>query len=212
VRSPSTYSRTTGYPRFSPLLLLPLSFHAVMTITLPSLQHIINSLLSQKRQLSSLVRYLREDTTAFAPKTALRVTRSGGPKALEASSSNLVSFSPHDRSGILRPSRHKSSQRCTYLVSPQSLEPTVGSPAGLKIVGPRRLTGPGTAAARESVYTVLIDRPAEGAYVCWICGEKRADRRLPRALDHVRGHFKHRPYHCSETHFDRYSGSGLRYP
>jgi len=93
-----------------------------------------------------------------------------------------------------------------YLVSPQKLEPTVGSPTGLQLIGTRRFTGPGTAADRESVYTVLIDRPVEGAYICWICGERRRDRRLPRALDHVRGHFEHRPYHCSETHFDR-SGS-----
>ena len=89
-----------------------------------------------------------------------------------------------------------------YLVSPQSLEPTVGSAAGRLLIGPRRLTGPGVVAARESVYAVLVDRPSEGAFVCWICGETRADRRLLRALDHVRGHFNHRPYHCSETHFD----------
>jgi len=94
----------------------------------------------------------------------------------------------------------------SYLVSPQKLEPTFGSPNGLQLVGTRRFRGPGTAADRESVYAVLIDRPVEGAYVCWICGEKRRDRRLPRALDHVRGHFEHRPYHCLETHFDR-SGS-----
>ena len=89
-----------------------------------------------------------------------------------------------------------------YLVSPQSLEPTVGSAAGLLLIGPRRETGPGAVAARESVYAVLVDRPLEGPFVCWICGETRTDRRLPRALDHVRGHFNHRPYHCSETHFD----------
>jgi len=94
----------------------------------------------------------------------------------------------------------------SYLISPQKLEPTVGSPTGLQLVGTRRFTGPGTAADRESVYTVLIDRPVEGAYVCWICGERRRDRRLPRAVDHIRGHFEHHPYHCSETHFDR-SGS-----
>jgi hypothetical protein len=88
----------------------------------------------------------------------------------------------------------------------------MGSPAGLQIVGPRRLNGPGTAGDRESVYTVLMDRPAEGAYVCWLCGEKRADRRLPRALDHIRGHFTHRPYHCSETHFGPHSGSGTPLP
>ena len=92
-----------------------------------------------------------------------------------------------------------------YLVSPQSLEPTVGSTAGRLLIEPRRLTGPGAVAARESVYAVLVDRPSEGAFVCWICGETRADRRLPRALDHVRGHFNHRPYHCSETHFDQHT-------
>ena len=100
----------------------------------------------------------------------------------------------------------------TYLISPQVLEPTVGSPAGLALVGPRRSTGPGTAAGRESVYAILVDRPVEGPYVCWLCGEKRADRRLPRALDHVRGHFKHRPYHCLETHFGLRTGSGPSLP
>ena len=91
----------------------------------------------------------------------------------------------------------------SYLISPQSLEPTVGSAAGRLLIEPYRLTGPGAVAARESVYAVLVDRPSEGAFVCWICGETGADRRLPRALDHVRGHFNHRPYHCSETHFDQ---------
>jgi len=90
-----------------------------------------------------------------------------------------------------------------YLVSPQSLEPTVGSFDGCLLIGPRRLIGPGATAAHESVYAVLVDRPSEGPYVCWICGEARADRRLNRALDHVRGHFNHRPYRCSETHFDQ---------
>ena len=94
----------------------------------------------------------------------------------------------------------------SYLVSPQSLEPTVGSAAGRLLIEPRRLTGPGAVAARESVYAVLVDRPSEGVCVCWICGETRPDRRLPRALDHVRGHFNHRPYHCSETHFDQHIG------
>ena len=98
-------------------------------------------------------------------------------------------------------------RKAPYLVSPQSLEPTVGSLDGRVLISPRRLTGPGAAAARESVYAVLIDRPSEGAYVCWICGETRADRRLARALDHVRGHFNHRPYHCSESHFDQHTES-----
>ena len=100
----------------------------------------------------------------------------------------------------------------THLISPQLLEPTVGSLAGLELVGPRRSTGPGTAANRESVYAILVDRPEEGAYVCWLCGEMRADRRLPRALDHVRGHFSHRPYHCLETHSDQPTGSGSSLP
>jgi len=76
----------------------------------------------------------------------------------------------------------------------------VGSDDGFLLVGQRRLTGPGAATARESVYAVLVDRPSEGAYVCWICGETRPDRRLVRTLDHVRGHFEHRPYHCSNQH------------
>ena len=100
----------------------------------------------------------------------------------------------------------------THLTAPQVLEPTVGSLAGLELVGPRRSTGPGTAANRESVYAILVDRPEEGAYVCWLCGEMRADRRLPRALDHVRGHFSHRPYHCLEDHSDQHTGSGSSLP
>ena len=91
----------------------------------------------------------------------------------------------------------------SYLASPQSLEPTVGNAAGHLLIEPHRLTGPGAAAARESVYAVLVDWPSEGAYVCWICGERRADRRPIRALDHIRGHFEHCPYHCLETHFDQ---------
>ena len=94
-------------------------------------------------------------------------------------------------------------RNASYLVSPQSLEPTVGSPDGRLLISPHRSTGPGAAAARESIYVVLLDRPSEGAYVCWICGEVRPDRRLVRALDHVRGHFNHRPYHCAEGHLNQ---------
>ena len=100
----------------------------------------------------------------------------------------------------------------SHLASPQSLEPTVGSAAGRLLISPHRLTGPGAATARESVYAVLVDRPSEGAYVCWICGEPRTDRRLVRALHHVRGHFKHRPYHCLETHFDQHTESASPLP
>ena len=97
--------------------------------------------------------------------------------------------------------------KAPYLVPPQSLDPTVGSLDGRLLIGPRRLTGVGAAAARETVYAVLVDRPEEGACVCWICGETRADRRLVRALDHVRGHLNKRPYHCSETHLDQHTDS-----
>jgi len=101
-------------------------------------------------------------------------------------------------------------RNASYLVSPQSLEPTVGSRDGRLLIGPLR---PGAvAAARESVYVALLDRPSEGAYVCWICGEARPDRRLVRALDHVRSHFNHRPYHCSESHWERNTGSTSSLP
>jgi len=99
-----------------------------------------------------------------------------------------------------------------YLASPHLLEPTVGGSAGGLLIGPRRSSGPGAAAPHESVYAVLVDRPLVGPYVCWICGEARADRRLARALDHVRGHFDHRPYHCSETHLDQNTGSTSSLP
>jgi len=99
-----------------------------------------------------------------------------------------------------------------YLAAPQSLEPTVGSLDGRLLIGPRRSIGPGAAAARESVYAVLVDRSSEGAYVCWICGEKRANWRLTRALDHVRGHFNHRPYHCLEIHLDQRTESASTLP
>ena len=69
-----------------------------------------------------------------------------------------------------------------HLASPQTLEPTVGSPVGFQLVGPRRSAGTGRAADHESVYAILVDRPPEGAYVCWLCGEKRAGRRLPLSL------------------------------
>ena len=88
----------------------------------------------------------------------------------------------------------------------------MGSLDGHLLIAPRRSIGPGAAVARESVYAVLVDRPSEGAYICWICGETRADRRLVRALDHVRGHFNHRPYHCSETHFDQHTDPASSLP
>ena len=99
-----------------------------------------------------------------------------------------------------------------HLASPHTLEPTVGSTVGFQLVGPRRSAGTGRAADHESVYAILVDRPPEGAYVCWLCGERRAGRRLPRALDHIRGHFEHRPFHCSEGYFDQRTSSGSLLP
>ena len=53
-------------------------------------------------------------------------------------------------------------------------------------------------------------RPSEGASVCWIRGETRADWRLVRALDRVCRYFKRRPYHCGGTHVGL--SQLLRYP
>ena len=76
----------------------------------------------------------------------------------------------------------------------------MGSTAGLLLIESHRSTGPGAAAARESVYAVQVDWPEEGAYGCWVWGETRAYRRLVCALDHVRGHLEYHPYHCGEIH------------
>jgi hypothetical protein len=145
----------------------------------------------------------RGETTAFAHKTSLRVTRSGGPKVLKPRPATVVPFSPHCRSGILRSNRHKAEQ---CLLS--RLTTVAGANCGECCWTPAdwssSIDWSWCSGSSESVYAVLVDRPSEGAFVCWICGETRADRRLPRALDHVRGHFNHRPYHCSETHFDRH--------
>ena len=65
----------------------------------------------------------------------------------------------------------------------------MGSTAGRLQIESHRLTGTRAAAARESVYAVPVDLPFESAFVCWMCGETRADQRLVRALDHVCGHF-----------------------
>ena len=53
--------------------------------------------------------------------------------------------------------------KASYLVSPQSLEPTVGSLEERLLIGPRRLTGAGGAASRENVYALLVDRPEKDA-------------------------------------------------
>ena len=77
----------------------------------------------------------------------------------------------------------------SYLISGQALEPTMGSSVEIQLLRSHRSTGPRRAADHESLDASLVDRPAEGAYVCWICGEKRANWRLLRAVEHARSHF-----------------------
>ena len=77
----------------------------------------------------------------------------------------------------------------------QLLEPTVGGTAGLLLIGWSWCSG----SSRDGLCS-LVDRPEGGAYVRWICEEKRADRRLDRALDRIRSRFEHRPCPCWETH------------
>ena len=81
-------------PSTSPPPRLPLALHTATVTTLLSLQPVVRSyLLSQKPQLSMLVRHLRvEETTTFAHKTCLPVTRGGGPKLSKASPSNHCSI------------------------------------------------------------------------------------------------------------------------
>ena len=175
----------------------------------PQFMNFADPLLSQK---PLLVRYVREqETTTPEHKIFLHITRSGGPKLLKASPSNRCTIlSPADREYFNQVVTKLSN--ALYLVSPQSLEPKVGNLNGHLLIRPRRSIGPGATAARESVYAVLVDQISEGAYVCWICEETRVDRGLVRALDHVRGHFNHRPYHCSETHFDQHTEPASSYP
>lgn len=70
------------------------------------------------------------------------------------------------------------------------------TPVGFRLVGSRQFSGSSAAADRESVYTILFDRPLGVAYMCWIYGDGRADW---GALDD-RGYFQHPPYSREEIH------------
>ncbi len=57
-----------------------------------------------------------------------------------------------------------------YLLNPQGHEPTISSQAGVTLVGEPRVDGPGRARELEPVYSILVDKPPSGPFVCWICG------------------------------------------
>lgn len=88
----------------------------------------------------------------------------------------------------------------SHLEAPQTLEPLMATDAGSMLVTSSRLAGRATVADDESVYAVLVARPPHGPYTCLICGAKRPDRKLNRAVDHIRGHFEHRPWGCHMEH------------
>ena len=94
-----------GYFSLPPLLPLPLLHTVTATIPL-SLKSVINSpLLPQKLYPTGLVRFIREEEiTTFAYKTAIGVTRSGGPKLLKALPNNCCTILPPPSTGIPPPS------------------------------------------------------------------------------------------------------------
>ena len=76
-------------------------------------------------------------------------------------------------------------RNASHLALPQSLEPIDESSAGGLLIDPCRLTGPGAAAARESVYAVLVERCTYTSV------------RPDHAITHVRDHLKKpSPYLC----------------
>lgn len=87
-----------------------------------------------------------------------------------------------------------------HLNEPHALEPRMASAAGLDLVPSSRLDGLGMATDDESVYATLVFRPPGGPFICLLCGGERPDRKLNRALDHIRAHFKHKPWVCRMEH------------
>jgi hypothetical protein len=87
-----------------------------------------------------------------------------------------------------------------YLRGPQGHEPTISSPEGVALVGESRTEGPGRAREDEPVYAILIDKPSSGPFRCWICGHLEKQRKVLRALGHIREHFEHRPWECTQDH------------
>jgi len=88
------------------------------------------------------------------------------------------------------------------------LEPTISSQEGVALVGEPRAEGPGRARGDELVYTILIDRPSSGPFLCWVCGHLEKQRKVLRALGHVREHFEHKPWECTQDHRTIRDGNG----
>jgi len=95
-----------------------------------------------------------------------------------------------------------------YLREPQRHEPTISSKAGVTLVGEPRVDGPGRAREGESVYAILVDKSPSRPFVCWICGPLEKQRRYFRALGHVREHFEHKPWECTQDHRAIRGGTG----
>src|SRR5258706_571276 len=95
-----------------------------------------------------------------------------------------------------------------YLLNPQGHEPTISSQAGVTLVAEPRVDGPGRARELEPVYSILVDKPPSGPFVCWICGHLEKQRKHLRALGHVREHFEHKPWKCTQDHRAIRGGTG----
>jgi len=94
-----------------------------------------------------------------------------------------------------------------YLRYPQRLEPTISSKEGVRLVGDSRAEGAGRASDGESVYSTLVDKPPSGPFLCWICGHPEKQRKTLRALGHVREHFEHKPWKCTQVHQTTQNGN-----
>ena len=88
----------------------------------------------------------------------------------------------------------------SYLGDPQTHEPTISSELGQALLRVVRVEGPGRAKEDESVYAVFVDKPSSGPFRCWICGHLEKQRKALRVLGHVREHFEHRPWVCTQDH------------
>ena len=95
-----------------------------------------------------------------------------------------------------------------YLGHPQTVEPTISSEEGMALVGEIRAEGPGRAKGDESVYAILVDKASSGPFLCWICGHLEQQRKALRALGHVREHFEHYPWACTQDHRSSQNDSG----
>ena len=90
--------------------------------------------------------------------------------------------------------------RGAFYLRLQKPEPTISSGEGAALVGKVRAKGHGRASGDESVYAILVDKPPSGSFRCWICGHSEKQRKALRDLGHVREHFGHRPWECTQDH------------